>query len=68
MLYNTELLGFFYFVRSPVSWRLENTTFQKLDLFSSLGEGGKTPISLGPLETADLIHWTEITLSKGPSP
>jgi hypothetical protein len=32
--------------------------FQKLDLFLSLGEGEKTPTLLGPLERANLSHWT----------
>jgi hypothetical protein len=33
--------------------------FQKLDLFPSSGEGGeKTPTQLGPLERANLNHWT----------
>jgi hypothetical protein len=36
-----------------------NRTFRKLDLFRSLGEGeGKTPTQLGPLERANLNHWT----------
>jgi hypothetical protein len=33
---------------------LENTTFQKLDLFPSSGEGRETPTLLGPLERANL--------------
>jgi hypothetical protein len=33
--------------------------FRKLDMFPSLGEGGKkTPTQLGPLERANLNHWT----------
>jgi hypothetical protein len=37
MVHNTELLGFRTF---PSSIVLENTTFRKLDLFPSSGEGG----------------------------
>jgi hypothetical protein len=37
----------------------KNTTFRKLDLFPSSGEGGeKTPTQLGPLERANLNHWS----------
>jgi hypothetical protein len=32
--------------------------FQKLDLFPSSGEGRETPALLGPLEKAELNHWT----------
>jgi hypothetical protein len=32
--------------------------FRKLDLFPSSGQGGKTPSQLGPLERANLNHWT----------
>jgi hypothetical protein len=31
---------------------------RRLDLFPSSGEGGKTPTLLGPLERANLKHWT----------
>jgi hypothetical protein len=41
----------------------KNTTFRNLDLFPSSGEGGeKIPTQLGPLERANLNHWT-----KGPN-
>jgi hypothetical protein len=33
-------------------------TFQKLDPFPYSDEGGKTPTQLGPLERANLNHWT----------
>jgi hypothetical protein len=36
----------------------KNTTFRKLDLFPSSGEGWETPTLLGPLEIANLSHWT----------
>jgi hypothetical protein len=43
----------------PSSDITKNTTFRKLDLFPSSGEGGeKTPTQLGPLERANLNHWT----------
>jgi hypothetical protein len=37
------------------SKELENTTFRKLDLFLSSGDGRKTPTLFGPLERANLI-------------
>jgi hypothetical protein len=41
----------------PSSDILENTTFRKLDLFPSSGEGGeKTPTQLGPLERVNHNH------------
>jgi hypothetical protein len=56
MVYNTELLGVGLF---PSSGILENTTFRKLDLFPSSGEGGgEDTTQLGPLERANLNHWT----------
>jgi hypothetical protein len=33
-----------------------------MDLFPSSGEGGKTPILLGSLETANLNHWFKNTI------
>jgi hypothetical protein len=36
----------------------ENTTFRKLDLFSSSDQGRETPTLLGPLEKATLNQWT----------
>jgi hypothetical protein len=43
----------------PSSCIPKNTTFRKLDLFPSSGEGGeKTPTQLGPLERANFNHWT----------
>jgi hypothetical protein len=44
----------------PSSGILNNqkkTTFQKLDLFAALSDGGETPTLLSPLETADLNNW-----------
>jgi hypothetical protein len=42
----------------PSSCIPKNTTFPKLDLFPSSGEGGeKTPTQLGPVERAHLNHW-----------
>jgi hypothetical protein len=37
---------------------LENATFWKLDLFPSSGEGKEAHTILGPLERANLNHWT----------
>jgi hypothetical protein len=36
----------------------KRTTFWKLDLFPFSGEGWETPTLLGPLEGANLNHWT----------
>jgi hypothetical protein len=43
MVYNIQNYWVcFYFVHHPVFEKLENTTFQKLNLFPSSGEGGDT--------------------------
>jgi hypothetical protein len=59
MVYNTqtELLGFWTLFIIQYSKKLENTMFQKLDLFLSSGER-ETPTLLGPLERANINHWT----------
>jgi hypothetical protein len=51
-----RITGFLHFVHCPVFYKLEKTTFRKLDLFPSSGEGEKTPAMLGPLERANLSH------------
>jgi hypothetical protein len=38
--------------------KLETPMFLKLDLLLSSGKEGKTPTLLGPLERANLNHWT----------
>jgi hypothetical protein len=44
---------------SGILKELENTKFRKLDLFPSSDERGReTPTLLGPLERANLNHWT----------
>jgi hypothetical protein len=50
--------GFVDFVIRPEIWILENTTFRKLDLLLSSGEGKKTSTLSGLLEGANLNHWT----------
>jgi hypothetical protein len=46
----------------PKKKKTKNTTFRKLDLFPSSGEGGeKTPTQLGPLERANLNHWAQLS-------
>jgi hypothetical protein len=46
------------------SKKLDNTTFRKLDLLPSSGEGGRgTPTLLGPLDRANFNHWTNVVLS-----
>jgi hypothetical protein len=44
---------------SGILTKLENTTFRKLDLFPSSGYGWETATLLGPLERANLNHWTQ---------
>jgi hypothetical protein len=46
-----RITGFLVFFHRPVLQKLENTTFQKLNLFPSSGEGRKTPTQLGPLQS-----------------
>jgi hypothetical protein len=45
--------------------------FRKLDLFLSSDEGREAPTLLGPLERANLSHWTgldwNVRMSEGPS-
>jgi hypothetical protein len=54
MVYNTqESLGLWTL---PIVRKLQNTTFQKLDLVSSSGEWRETTSLLGPLERANLNH------------
>jgi hypothetical protein len=56
MVYNTQnywVFGLFSIVL--YSKRLGKLTFQKLDLFPSSGEGGKTPTQLGPLKRANPV-------------
>jgi hypothetical protein len=59
-----RITGVSDFVHCPYSKKLVNTTFRKLDLFPSSGEeGDRTP--LGPLERANLNHWSsEITMAR----
>jgi hypothetical protein len=54
----SEFLSFWTLSIVQYSKKFENTTFRKLDLFPSSGQGGKTPSQLGPLERANLNHWT----------
>jgi hypothetical protein len=54
MVHNIQNHWILDFGHRPVFQKLENTTFRKLYLFSSSGEGGrKTPTQLGPLERAN---------------
>jgi hypothetical protein len=53
------------FGRCPSSGILKNTTFRKLDLLPSSGEGVETPTLFGRLERANLSHW--LALSNGPN-
>jgi hypothetical protein len=56
MMHNTHNYWALNFVHHPVFWKLENTTFWKLDLFPPSGEA-EIHALLGPLERANLNHW-----------
>jgi hypothetical protein len=58
MVYNTQ--NYWVFGLCPSSGILNNTTFRKLDLFPSAGEGWKTPTQLDPLER----EWKRIQFPK----
>jgi hypothetical protein len=61
MVYSIQNYWVFGHFSSSGILRNRNTTFRKLDLFPSSGEGGggeKTPTQLFPLERAHLNHWT----------
>jgi hypothetical protein len=47
---HSELPSFWTLSIVQYSKKFKNTTFRKLDLFPSPGQGGKTPCQLGPLE------------------
>jgi hypothetical protein len=51
-------VGFWTLVHRPEFWMLVTSTFRKLDLFPSSGEGSETPTLLGPLERANLDNWS----------
>jgi hypothetical protein len=61
MLYHTQ--NYWVFGHFPSSGILGNREHdvRKLDLFPSSGVKGKTPIQLGPLDTAKLNHWIEVS-------
>jgi hypothetical protein len=64
MLYRIHRI-FLDFFHRPVFQK--NTTFRKLDLFPSSGEGGqKTPTQLGPSERANLNHWVGVFSPSSP--
>jgi hypothetical protein len=64
MVYNTR--DSWVFGLCPSSGILKNTTFRKLDLFPSAGKGWETPALLGPLERANLNHWSSIVYFRIP--
>jgi hypothetical protein len=49
---------FLEFVHRPVFQKLENATFRKLDVSVLRWGEGKSLTQLGPLERANLNHWT----------
>jgi hypothetical protein len=54
----SEILGFWTLSVIWYSKKLENTTFRKLDLFLSSGDGADTQ-SVGSRTKANLSHWIE---------
>jgi hypothetical protein len=67
MVYNTQNYWVFYLF--PSSGILENTTFRKLDLFPSSGEGGgrRHLLSWAPEKELISVQWLRLALSKGPN-
>jgi hypothetical protein len=59
-IYAISIIGFLDLVHNADYELLEITTFQKLDLFPSSGEGGEIPTSLGPLERLNLNYWSPV--------
>jgi hypothetical protein len=60
-LHKTKIINpqdYWVFGLCPSSGVLKNTTFRKLDVFPTSGEGWGTPGLLDPLERANLDHWT----------
>jgi hypothetical protein len=62
MVCNTQNYWGMDFFHRPVFWKTDNTTFRKLDLFPSSGEGEHT-YSISTLERANLNHWTTPRIS-----
>jgi hypothetical protein len=58
MVYNIQNRWIYGLCPSSGILNTKNITFRKLDLFRSLGEWKETPPLLGPLESANLNHWT----------
>jgi hypothetical protein len=57
---SSELLDFWSFVHRPVFWKLESTTFRKLDLIPSTGEGGDIyPVEFLEYRTMDKVPKTQ---------
>jgi hypothetical protein len=59
-VYTLRIIGFLDVIQSPEYQILENTTFRKLIVFLSLGEGKETFTKLGPLEEANPIHCIQL--------
>jgi hypothetical protein len=60
-----ELLGFWTSAIVRYSKELERNQFWKLDQFLPSGDGGDT--FLGPIERANLSHWTDCVQSQSQS-
>jgi hypothetical protein len=61
-IYNTIIrtTKFAYFAHCLV-FKITNGTSRKLNLFATSSEGKEAPNLLGPLERANLNHWTSHT-------
>jgi hypothetical protein len=60
MVYSSQNLpGFWTQYSAQNSKKLENTTFRKLNVSPSSGEGMETPTVLGLLVRENLIQWIE---------
>jgi hypothetical protein len=58
IVYNTQNYRGFWTLFIVRYHKKENITFWKLDLFLSSDEVGRHVLLLGPLERANLSHWT----------
>jgi hypothetical protein len=57
-------VGIVHSLTQATEFSLENTRFQKLDLFLPSIEGRYIPTLLGPLQRANLNHWTTDEVKK----
>jgi hypothetical protein len=60
LMFIYRIVGLLDFLHRPVFYRIENTTFRKLDLFSSSDEGGRRHLH-------SWAQWLRLALSKEPN-